>query len=129
MLGEGIPKNCTVQDYRILRSSDTPIDYLYDDVFRGLPEEQETLHLEVFAKQVSANPDARAYVVVEGLKGAPNSALSERMTRIKWFLSDERGIAPDRIILVEGRTNNEPAVMLWVVSAGAKLPDPYEDDK
>lgn len=129
VLGEGIPKGCTVQDYRILQSSDSPVDYPYDDILRGLPEEQETLRWEVFAKQVSANPDSRAYVVVEGAKGAPHSAVAEKMQKIRWFLSDERGIAPERIILVEGQTNEEPALMLWVVSAGAKLPEPYADDR
>lgn len=129
VLGEGIPKGCIVQDYRILQNSDAPVDYPYDDILSGLPEEQETLRWEVFAKQVSANPDSRAYVVVEGAKGAPHSAVSEKMQKIRWFLSDERGIAPERIILVEGRTSEEPAVMLWVVSAGAKLPEPYENDR
>jgi hypothetical protein len=127
VLGEGIPRGCRVQDYVLVGLKGFSLASPYFDQYHDFAGEQETLHLENFVKELNADPEARAFVVIEDEIDADLVGVVGHMHNIRRFLTDQRGIAETRVTIVLGRPLDYPSVRLWVVPPGSELPDAADD--
>lgn len=114
---DGIPPECENLRSATLASGNSPPParkYLdYGDVDR----DSEEMRLAGFAIQLANEPDSLGYIYIYG----PSHA-SKRLTRIRRFLVEKRGVDPNRISLLNGGHHEETKVELWIVPPGATLP-------
>jgi hypothetical protein len=127
VIGEGIPRGCTVRDYRLIGIKGHSLSSPYFDYYIDHPAEQELLHLRNFASEFKQETDARAYLVVTRSADEGTDANAKRLQRIKWLLTDQFGIAADRIIGIDRGVNEYPSVKLFVLPKGYEPSDVDED--
>lgn len=128
VVGEGIPKGCRVQDYVLVGLKGFSLASPYFDQYHDFTGEQETLHLENFVKELNAEPEARAFIILEDdILDTDPAAVVHHMHKIRRFLTDQRGIAEERVTIRLGRPSDYQSVRLWVVPPGSKAPDPNDD--
>jgi len=94
------------------------------DSYEFVSSEIETAKLSLFADQLLQQPGAQGYVLFYG--GRPGGADAARAAgkRAKAHLVKERGIAADRIVIVEGGQKERLTIDLWIVPTGAIPPKP-----
>lgn len=93
------------------------------DEIGDVPFDDEKARLDVFAIQLQNEPDARGYVVVyPGSKSRPGAA-QRRADRARDYLTVTRGLEPSRVTTMVGPPREGLTIQLWVVPAGADLPE------
>ncbi|MEO6391751.1 MAG: hypothetical protein ABIP75_07855 [Pyrinomonadaceae bacterium] len=102
VFGEAIPKGCTVRDYRLIGRKGLSLSAPYTDIYTELPDHQELLHWNNFAKELKLDADLDAYVWIGRERDDDPAESAQRLQRIRWYLVDQCGIAPDRIVTVDG---------------------------
>jgi hypothetical protein len=86
--------------------------------------EAEQWHLEDFRKLLVAEPDSKAYIIAyAGREDHPGKSRRYAL-RAKNYLVEWRGIAPERIIPIDGGRREEFIVELWLVPNTAPPPKP-----
>lgn len=84
---------------------------------------QEEERLDNLAIQLQQQPGAAGYVIIYGTR-----RIAQHLTNVRKYLSEKRGINPERITLINGGSNKKVKVELWVVPTGASPPKPDPND-
>ena len=92
--------------------------------------EDEYARLDSFALQLNNSPHATGVIIFYGglrFRGRlpRRNESAARAARLKPYLVNRRGIAADRIIVINGGYKAEWQVELWVVPNGMPIPTPY----
>lgn len=94
----------------------------YDDKIGG--SEAEQWHLEDFRELLLKETNSQVCIIAyNGRDDNPGKARRYAL-RARTYLVESRGIPPQRIVTVEGGRREEFVVELWLVPAGAKIPEP-----
>ena len=94
------------------------------DVYPNVNFNNEKARLDNFAVALQNDPNARGYIVVYGSRrGRPDEA-SRRGERGRAYLTNERGIGSERVVVLTGGPQEQLRVELWIVPAGATPPRP-----
>ncbi|HKO61315.1 MAG TPA: hypothetical protein VJV03_09160 [Pyrinomonadaceae bacterium] len=92
------------------------------DEYKSLPTDDEAARLDAFFNELQAQPHLKGYIVAYNSADALPGPFLRRLYGDQKYLTDTRGIAPDRIIAVDGGYRNESATELWLVPTGASPP-------
>lgn len=79
----------------------------------------EEARLTNFATQLQEQTDAKGYLILYGPR-----RIDQRLARVRKFLTEQRGIDSNRIVLINGGFNRKAKVELWLVPEGANPPKP-----
>jgi hypothetical protein len=93
-----------------------PIDRYGNIRFRD-----EQARLDNFAIELQNIPEMHGYIDCYGGRVGWRGEARARCERAKRYLTGHRGIAPDRIILVDGGYREDLSVGLWLLPAGTKF--------
>jgi hypothetical protein len=96
--------------------------------------EEEMANLDYFALHLVSDRKFQAYIIFYGGrqyrgKLARRGEAEARAERIKRYLIEERGIAPYRIVMVNGGYREEWTAELWLSPQGMKSPIPTPNVK
>ena len=93
------------------------------DSYGSVSTNNERAKLSLFAAQLLQQPGAQGYVLFYGgRRGVSGAARTGK--RAKAYLVKERGIAADRIVIVEGGQKERLTIDLWIVPTGSTPPQP-----
>jgi len=85
--------------------------------------ESEMAFLDVLARNLSEQPDLRAYVLIYGgRKDTKRDEIQIRGARMQRYVVETRGIAITRVEVVNGGYRERFTVELWLVPQGAESP-------
>ena len=100
-----------------------PIDY-----YGNIRFDDEKARLDNFAIELQNDPKLHGYIDCYGGRVGRRGEARARCERAKRYLTGHRGIAPDRIVLVDGGYREDLSVGLWLMPAGTKfVPVPTVD--
>lgn len=98
------------------------------DSYGNIRFADEMARLDNFAFQVQNDPDFHAFIECYGGRVGQRGEARARCERAKRYLTGRRGIAPGRIVLVDGGFREELSVGLWLLPAGTNFtPSPTVD--
>jgi hypothetical protein len=102
-----------------------PIDY-----YGNIRFAHETALLDNLAIELQSDPTMHGYLECYGGRVGRRGEARARCERAKRYLTGRRGIAPDRIVLVDGGFREELTVGLWLLPPGTNFtPSPTVDPK
>lgn len=119
---EGLPEgcsrsaSCSIFDYQP-RTGDNKIDE-YGNIRWG----DEKARLDNFAIELQMEPKLTGYMIGYGGRQARVGEALKRLERAKKYLSTVRGIAPERIVVIDGGYRESLTVEMWLISPGMKPP-------
>ncbi|HEV2761917.1 MAG TPA: hypothetical protein VGV38_02895, partial [Pyrinomonadaceae bacterium] len=89
-----------------------------------------TARLDNLAIHVQALPTLKAYVIVRNPAGAKTDEARYHMQRARYYLTEERGLARERVVAIHGGSGggDEVSTELWVVPDGAEPPARQPDE-
>lgn len=94
------------------------------DEYGDLIQEDESVRLNAFEKDLAKDASARGYIVVYGGRVDPPGRAHRYASRAKNYLVSTEGIPSERIITIEGGQRDSLTVELWIVPSGAQPPVP-----
>jgi hypothetical protein len=94
------------------------------DRYGPIDSEDEMARLDNFAIQLMEEPVTEGCIIAYGGRVAREGEALARAERAKKYLSETRGVARDRITVVDGGFREDVTVELWIVPAGASQPLP-----
>lgn len=111
-----------------VHGSDAPPTQKFDD-YGDVNCEDEWARLDNFAIGLSQSPAATGYIIFYGgrrFRGRlpKRGEAAARAARIQPYLVKRRGVAADRIIVINGGYAEAFHVELWIVPPGAVPPEP-----
>lgn len=92
------------------------------DEYGDINYEDEIARLDNFAVQLQNEPNAKAHIIIYRSRRDLPGLNHRHGFMVKHYLVDSRGIAPERIVIVEGGIRSCMSVELWLMPAGAALP-------
>lgn len=107
-----------------------PIEPRPMDYYGNIRFADEMALLDNFAIELQNSTDFHGYIECYGRRVGQQREAMNRCARAKRYLSNRRGIAPDRIVLVDGGFREELTVGLWLLPPGTNFtPSPTVDPK
>jgi hypothetical protein len=94
------------------------------DSYGDLIADDELAHLDNLIVTLGNEPGAQAYVIVYGGREDPPGKARRLSLRVKYYLTEMRGIDPKRVVAIAGGYREESITELWIVPAGARSPVP-----
>jgi hypothetical protein len=94
------------------------------DEYGDIRFDDEKARLDSFAIELQSDPTAEGYLTCYGGRRGYLGEAVRRCERAKGYLSGVRGIAPERLVNVDGGFREELTVKLVIVPAGATPPVP-----
>ena len=94
------------------------------DEYGNIPFEDEKARLDNFAITLEEDPKAQGYLICYGGRVGRAGEASSRCERAKNYIATVRGIAPSRLVIVNGGYMENLGVWLWIVPPGARPPAP-----
>lgn len=94
------------------------------DSYSDIPFESEKQRLDSFAEQARRYASTQAYIMVYAGRRARSGEAAARARRAKEYIVKGRGIEAERITMIDGGHQEEPAVELYLVPPGAQPPLP-----
>jgi hypothetical protein len=119
---EGLPPECDRTESCSLSIVCDPPEARKFDEYSSMSWINEEVRLDNFRVQLQQEPDSQGYIIVYGPR-----RISQRLKRAQKFLVEKRGIAPPRVVLINGGHNKQPKVEFWMVPTGAAPPKPDPD--
>jgi hypothetical protein len=93
------------------------------DSFSALNCEDEMARLDFFAIEIQNSSESQAYIIVYGGRhDTRRNEVRARLSRIRYYLINNRMIVSDRIILVNGGYRERFTVELWLRPRGEVSP-------
>jgi hypothetical protein len=100
-----------------------PIDY-----YGNIRFEDEKARLDNFAIELQTSPSINGYIDCYGGRVGRRGEARTRCERAKRYLTRHRGIAPERLVLVDGGFREQLDVGLWLLPPGTNFtPSPTVD--
>jgi hypothetical protein len=119
---EGLPPECDrTESCSLLIIEHAPSARKFDE-YGSVSRMNEEVRLDNFRVQLQEEPGSQGYIIVYGPR-----RISQRLKRAQKFLVEKRGIAPPRVVLINGGHNKQPKVEFWMVPTGAAPPKPDPD--
>jgi hypothetical protein len=87
----------------------------YDDV---------KARLDAYVIELNNKPDSKGYIVVYGGTKSKPAQTQKLNARVIDYLVKDRGLPPERIVIIQGGKRDNDYVELWVVESGATPPTP-----
>ncbi|HST51238.1 MAG TPA: hypothetical protein VLJ61_04435 [Pyrinomonadaceae bacterium] len=94
------------------------------DEYGKIPFEDEKARLDNFAIELQNDPTSQGYLICYGGKVGRAGEAWARCKRAKNYIATVRGIAPSRLVTVNGGYMENLSVWLWAVPSGARPPAP-----
>ena len=92
------------------------------DNYGDINFEDEKARLDNFAFQLTNEPLANGHILISAGQKTFEKETDERLHRAKSYLTDVRGVDPDRVITVDCGYAQELTAQLWIVPLGAGPP-------
>ena len=92
------------------------------DTYGNIPRNDVKARLDPFADALAAEPGAQGYIIAYGGRRGPAGEAQRRADFARDYLVNTRGVAADRIQVVDGGFREEAATELWIVPTGATPP-------
>jgi PKD domain-containing protein len=94
------------------------------DEYGNITFDDEKARLDNFAIELMNDPTAQGYLICYGGRRGYAGEAARRCARARGYISGVRGIAPERLVTVDGGFREELNVKVVIVPAGAKPPEP-----
>lgn len=92
------------------------------DEYANLKAADENTRLDNFVIELQNDPTAQAYLIAYlGRKSRPDDG-RKALNKAKDYLTKSRGLAADRLVVIEGGYREQPTMELWLVPSGAPRP-------
>lgn len=92
------------------------------DEYGDIEVEAEMARLDNLSIEIQTQPDARAYLLGYGGRRARRGEAAARLERARDYLVKTRGLAPSRVITLDGGHREEMTIELFIVPAGVEPP-------
>ena len=99
------------------------------DEFSSLRHCDVGARMDLFAMNLMENPTAVGTMIAYGAPGEGPGTAHDNLERIKDYLVNQRGMAPDRFRAIYGGRNDDltqPRIQFWIVPDGAAPPKPQK---
>jgi hypothetical protein len=94
------------------------------DEYGDLPTDDEAAYLDLFAERLFKQPKLHGYILAYTEPRMERGAYLRRIYGIGRYLTEARGIEPNRVVVVDGGYREKFATQLWLVPEGAEPPSP-----
>jgi hypothetical protein len=94
------------------------------DSYENLPTDDEAAHLDAFYEALRQQPDLRGYLIGYKQASIAPGVLLRRLYGDQRYLIEMRGVAPNRVVVIEGGYKQKSTIELWLVPNGAPPPAP-----
>lgn len=94
------------------------------DSYGDIPFEAEQARLDNFAIELQNDTSMRGYMVCYGGRVGYEGEAQRRCDRAKDYISKVRGVAPERLVTVDGGFREDLSVFMWVLPPDATPPAP-----
>ncbi|MBV9210237.1 MAG: hypothetical protein JOZ52_06390 [Acidobacteria bacterium] len=94
------------------------------DEYGDLPTDDEAAHLDALAVALSENSSARGYIIGYAAPDMKRGYFLRRIYGIGTYFSAYRGIAANRIVVIDGGYKEKFTTELWLIPEGAAAPTP-----
>lgn len=106
----------------ILAPVPPPVNPRKFDEFNNLAFDDQKARLDNLAIQLQNEPNAQAYIIVYAGRTSRAGTADRLGDRARAYLTQQRGIDPSRIVVVNGGFRDEDYFELWIVPQGAQPP-------
>jgi hypothetical protein len=94
------------------------------DEFPSIAYDDDKARLDNFAIEMQSNPDAQGYVIAYSGRTSRAGQAERLSDRARSYLTQTRGVDPNRLIVVNGGYRDADTYELWIVPQGAQAPQP-----
>jgi hypothetical protein len=118
---KGLPADCQT------RASYTTVvgvaPYKLSEFEENHPEALEA-NLDNLTVILQREPSLEGYLIVYGGRSGKREHAAQRTARAKYYLTEMRGLAPDRFAIMEGGYRENPMFEVWLVLGKGARPSP-----
>jgi hypothetical protein len=94
------------------------------DEFPSIAYDDDKARFDNFAIEMQSNPDAQGYIIAYSGRTS-RAGQSQRLSdRARSYLTQNRGVDPARLVIVDGGYRDADTYELWIVPQGAQSPQP-----
>ena len=111
-------------DFCFAQTTSSEADPVKLDEYGDLTTDDEAAHLDLFAEALSKQPDLRGYIVAYNELNMERGSYLRRIYGIHKYLSEARGIDPNRVVVIDGGYKEKFATELWLIPNGVAPPIP-----
>lgn len=98
------------------------------DEFPSRAYDDYKARLDAYVIELNNKPDSKGYIIAyAGVKSKPAQAQKLNAKAIDYLVKD-RGVPPERIVVIQGGKRDEDYIELWVVENGAQAPTPNSNE-
>ncbi|MBV9956970.1 MAG: hypothetical protein JO360_01060 [Acidobacteria bacterium] len=94
------------------------------DQYGELSFNDEKARLDNFAIELQNNPGAQGYIIAYGGRRGHHGEVDARLERIRNYLLNRRGLAPEFTVTLDGGYREEFTIELYIVPRGFDTPTP-----
>lgn len=85
--------------------------------------EDNMARLDVFAIALNNEANSTGYIIFYGSRRSRRGEIQRRMTCVENYMVQRRGIASNRIRVINGGYRDNSTMELWVVPQGGRIPE------
>jgi hypothetical protein len=108
----------------ILGTMPPPIMARKVDEFPSIAYDDDKARFDNFAIELQSNPDAQAYIITYSGRTSRAGQAEKLAERARSYLTQTRGVDPNRLVVVNGGYRDADSYELWIVPQGAQAPQP-----
>ena len=120
----GLPASCTRSASCMTAYIEGPRCGRAFDEYGNIPFEDEQARLDNIAVELQNDPASSGYFICYGGRVGYEGEARARCERAREYISKVRGVAPERLVTVDGGFREDLSVFMWVVPPGATPPSP-----
>lgn len=94
------------------------------DEFPSIAYDDDKARFDNFAIELQRNPDAQAYIIAYSGRTSRAGQAERLSDRARSYLTQNRGVDPNRLVIVNGGYRDADTYELWIVPQGAQAPQP-----
>jgi hypothetical protein len=122
--GESICRQTAQAVTNIAGITPPPIMARKVDEFPSIAYDDDKARFDNFAIELQSNPDAQAYIIAYSGRTSRAGQAERLSDRARSYLTQMRGIDPNRLVIVNGGYRDADTYELWIVPQGAQAPQP-----
>lgn len=107
--------------FTMTNSSPARTDQHFDE-FSGFNCEEMKARFDNFTIALMREPDSKGYVIIYGGKYGRRGETQAWINASREYLSETRGVAKNRLTIVNGGYREQIAMQLWIIPKGASPP-------
>jgi hypothetical protein len=118
----GYSIECPIQSTAAISTTTVGVSHFKLDEFGDIQLGDTKARLDNLAITLQDDPTLQAHIVAYGARVSPPDQAASRAASMRNYLIQERGVAPERIIAVNGGYRNELSGELWLSLRGTGAP-------